>query len=90
MSKREELLSLAERVADAEHGSNALDVKVEVALFKPGKIYASVRQNDAGTKVIYTQHNGNEVTCWAMDWSSNPAATSDRLRALAAMETPDA
>lgn len=49
-------------------GGNALDMLVEIALFQPDETWASVRPNHAGTKLIYTQTNGQEVTCLALDW----------------------
>jgi hypothetical protein len=47
---------------------NALDVIIEVALFKPTQFWAHCRANDAGTKVIYTGKDGTEDTCWADEW----------------------
>ncbi len=77
-------VSLIERLEMGKGYDNSLDVLVEIALFKPGKIYASIRANAAGTKVIYTQHTGQEVTCWAEDWTANRPATIAALRARSA------
>ena len=67
------MTTLAEQLERlAGQHSNALDVMVEVALFKPGTCYTAVRPNAAGTKVIYTDRAGNEVTCWARDWTGSP------------------
>jgi hypothetical protein len=63
---------IAEIAAAIENGTgadNALDVRIEVALFKPDAAYKAVRANDAGTKCIYTMADGSEVTCWAPDWT---------------------
>ena len=68
------LSCLIERLEGGETG-NALDVLIEVALFKPGRAYRAIRANAAGTKVIYTDKAGNDVTCWAEDWT-----TARRLR----------
>lgn len=76
--------SLIERLQAASGPDNALDVLVEVAMFKPSRIWASCRANDAGTKVIYVDHNGRETTCWAVDWCDNRAAA---LTALLARES---
>ncbi|ODU81651.1 hypothetical protein [Novosphingobium sp. SCN 63-17] len=68
-----------------KYGSNALDVQIEIALFEPGTCYSAIRSNAAGTKVIYTDRAGNEVTCWAQDWSQ-VAARKKTLEALRAKE----
>lgn len=44
---------------------NELDVIAEVEAFIPDEFYTACRANAAGTKVIYTAHNGREITCWA-------------------------
>lgn len=64
-------------------GSNTLDVQVEIALFKPNSVYTAIRSNEAGTKVIYTDRAGNQVTCWAEDWTirERRTATIKALRA---------
>lgn len=79
-----DLLALAERVEQTEQADNALDVLVEIALFRPNSVYKSIRTNSAGTKVIYTDQAGNDVTCWAEGWTiSNDerTATAAALRA---------
>lgn len=82
MTSKQDILALADRV-DASHGSsNEIDVLVEVALFKPNSVYTSIRANTAGTKVIYTDRAGNQVTCWAEEWSTRPG-TATSLRAIA-------
>ena len=73
----------------AGKASNAMDVRVEVALFKPNSVYSAVRANAAGTKVIYTDHAGNEVTCWAQEWS-HPTVAPTIIAALKAQEERDA
>lgn len=67
-----------------DRGDNDLDVLCEVAFFKPGTRFTSIRANNAGTKVIYTNKAGNDVTCWAESWSELPsrASTIAALRAL--------
>jgi hypothetical protein len=82
-----DLVELAKRVEAAKHTVNTLDVQVEIALFKPGTAYKAIRANNAGTKVIYTDAAGNDVTCWADDWTLGTArrkATAAAIRALAA------
>lgn len=65
-----DLTKLAARV-EALTGpyDNELDVMVEIALFKPGKVYSDIRTNSAGTKVICTDPVGNSVTFWAQEWT---------------------
>lgn len=81
-----ELLELAER-CEVSGYDNSLDVQIEVAMFKPNTVYAHCRANAAGTKVIYTDHVGNEVTCWAEEWTCRPN-TASRLRALSERKAP--
>lgn len=85
MTKREELLSLADRV---EQGvSNSVDVETEIALFKPDWAWSAIRTNAAGTKVIATSAiSGRETTYRAWDWTMHPEKTAAALRALASLE----
>lgn len=80
------LLELAERCEAAKRENNSLDVLCEVALFKPSGVFIAARANDAGTKVIYTDLAGNNVTCWAEPWSTHEE-TPARLRARATENT---
>ena len=77
-------MNLADRIeALGKYGDNSLDVLVEIALFIPNNVYSGIRANSAGTKVIYTDKAGNEVTCWAQDWTPTKVrqATIKALRA---------
>lgn len=76
------LLALAECVEKARRPDNGLDVLVEIALFRPGSVYKAIRANAAGTKVIYTDPAGNDVTCWAGDWT---LSHDDRVSTAAAL-----
>ncbi len=81
MSRKDELLALADRVDRLEGYSNETDVLVECA-------FNDCRPNNAGTKVIYSD-NGSEKTYWARDWTISETErqrTAHRLRALAATE----
>lgn len=71
--------------------SNELDVLVEVVLFEPDAGHKSCRANSAGTKVIYTRHDGCEDTFWAPDWTvrSRRPDTLKRLRSLEARDKGD-
>lgn len=69
MTTPEDLLALADRVVASNMTCNALDVEIELALFQPTSQHKAVRANNAGTKVIYTYTNGEEITCWADDWT---------------------
>jgi len=89
MTKRDDLLALAERVLASGGTCNALDVEVEVALFEPDAAYAAIRTNDAGTKTICTRADGSERTFWARDYTmsaGNRREAAAALRARAAME----
>lgn len=59
-----ELQELVERVEAGER-SNTLDVLIEIALFRPSRVWAAVASSDDGSKVIYTDRVGNKVTCLA-------------------------
>jgi len=89
MTPKQTLLALAEQCEGADAPDNYLDVRIEVALFKPDTCYTDVRANAAGTKVIYTDRMGKEVTHWAPDWTMRPKATASCLKAMA-MEMNDA
>jgi len=82
---KEQLLALADRVEQATAADNGLDVEIEIALFRPGSVYTDVRANAAGSKVIYTDRAGNDVTCWSEDWTMEPrrSSTAAALRARA-------
>ena len=92
MTTRTTLLALASRVEAATASDNALDVLVEMALFKPCAVWSAVRANDAGTKVIYTRSSGREYTCLAGDWTMENARSeaAASLRAIAWSLTDDA
>jgi hypothetical protein len=81
---RAELIELAERVEAAGHNDNALDVLVEIALFRPDKRFIAIRANAAGTKVIYTDHSGRESTHLAWDWTDHRLGCADRRKQTAA------
>lgn len=71
--------ALIERLEAGERG-NELDVLVEVATFEPDDVFASCRANNAGTKVIYTRHTGEESSHLAYDWTLDPAICVKHLR----------
>ena len=76
----ETITSLIEKLEAGER-SNAIDIAIELAAFVPDQECKSVRANHAGTKVIYTFHDGSEQTCWARGWSLYPRGTIAILRA---------
>lgn len=79
-----DLEELACRVEGLTTSDNTLDVLVEVALFEPDGEYADIRPNHAGTKVIYTDWDGGEETCWAPDWTFDAPARERVAAALRA------
>lgn len=64
-------MNLIIELRSLKRASNYYDVLCEIALFEPDVIHRSIRANAAGTKVIYTDHEGNDTTCWARDWTTN-------------------
>lgn len=80
------LPNLIERLESAKGPDNVLDVLVEVAMFNPNGVpFSACRANAAGTKVIYTDRAGNNVTSWAEPWSEEPRRTT-AIAALRARE----
>jgi hypothetical protein len=76
--------SLIKRIeALGKYGSNELDVEIDIALFKPSRNWRSVRANAAGTKLIYTDCEGDEYTFRAEDRTMkvNRAKTIASLKA---------
>jgi hypothetical protein len=55
------------RVEGATGADNALDIAIDIALFRPDSRHVSVRANSAGTKLVYTRHDGGTDTFWARD-----------------------
>ena len=74
------LTELIDRLEKARRGSNELDIAVEIALFKPDQYHTTIRANAAGTKVIYTRHDGREETFWARGWSEDRKGAIALLR----------
>ena len=85
-----DLKSIADRLEGATGPDNALDMAVEIALFKPDREHVAVRPNAAGTKLIYTTRSGGEHTFWANDYTLNAesrASTLALVRSLLTKET---
>jgi hypothetical protein len=75
------LQTLIDRLEAETGDNNALDVMIEVALFDPANSLATdCRANSAGTKVIYTNSKGEEVTYWADEWTADPSGTIAKIR----------
>lgn len=72
--------ALIARLEAGEIPSNSLDILVEVALFEPDDTHSSVRPNSAGTKLVYTRHDGGTDTHIAWDWT---LTAEERARAIA-------
>lgn len=91
MPSKDELRSLIDRVEKARRPDNALDMEIEIALETArGR---QVRANSAGTKLIYTDPEGAQQTCWAWDWTldaEHRRNTANALRSLEAQETDNA
>lgn len=72
--------TLISRVQREKGTDNSLDVLIEIALFQPDDDYVAVRANAAGTKVIYTEVDGREETCWAPEWTGDRKVTAAMLK----------
>lgn len=76
--------NLIERVKKLRVPSNWIDVEIELAVFQPDDLYASVRPNSKATKVIYTMKDGSEKTCLANDWTLNEQSKAKAINLLKA------
>lgn len=81
---------LVERLKACDEADNALDIAVEMATFHPDARYAAVRANAAGTKLIYTTHDGENQTCWAWDWTLTPESRREAIKLLSALKSQEA
>lgn len=75
-----DLEELAGRVDGLKKPDNALDVLIEVAMFRPEPGWRSCRANAAGTKVIYTDDDGRDHTHWAPPWTMVTKTAAAALR----------
>jgi hypothetical protein len=80
MTDKATLQDLIDRLKAEAGDGNALDVAIEAALFEPTEKWKSCRANAAGTKVIYTNYKGEEVTHWADDWTDDSAYTIAKIK----------
>ena len=85
-TKEQSLEGLIERVKAASGVSNALDIEIEMALFKPDGRHISVRPNAAKTKLVYTKMTGGTDTFWARDWTISQASRDEAVRLLSALK----
>lgn len=79
-------MSLLDRISKLDAPCNRTDVLIELALFKPDKIYVSARANNAETKVIFTRTDGQQETCWAYDYTLTPERRAKSIAILRAKE----
>lgn len=81
---------LIDRLASGERGL-AIETEIEIALFQPCEVYASVTANAATTKLRYVRTDGRIDVCWPQDWSKDPAETITLMDALiSAQKQPEA
>lgn len=81
-----DLSDLISRVRKCIEADNALDVEIEVALFTPDARHVSVKANAAGTKCIYTRHEGGTDTHWAFDYTLDAVSRAGAIAALSLQE----
>lgn len=81
-----DLSELLERVKAARGYSNALDIEIDIALFKPDSRYLSVHPNAAGTKLVYRLADGSTRTHWAEDHTLNQDSIERAIRLLSALK----
>ena len=68
---------------------NELDIAIEIALFEPDEDWGGVRANAAGTKVIFSRHNGTSRTCWARDFTLSASSRAAAIALLHAAYLPE-
>jgi hypothetical protein len=74
------LNNLADRVLASGTGSRALDVEVEVALFRPDDRHSSARPGDTAECVEFTTWAGETEVFPPYCWTLNPGDTASALR----------
>lgn len=79
------LNDLIGKLSRARKADNALDIAVDIALFKPDDRHVSVGINAAGTKLIYRRPDGTTDTYRALDHSLNPETRAAAIKALQAL-----
>lgn len=81
-----DLSELIERVRQNRRQDNALDIEIDIALFEPDRDHVSVRANRAGTKLVYTRHDGRTDTFLARDHTLNAQRRSKAITALQSLK----
>lgn len=81
---------LIDKVRRCRKADNALDIAIDIALFQPDALFAAVRANNAGTKLIYTEHNGAHQTCWAQDHTLTSATRKQAISDLLILQSNEA
>ncbi|MEQ9634649.1 MAG: hypothetical protein RLW68_01045 [Devosia marina] len=81
-----EISELLERVKAARGYSNALDIEIDMALFKPDGRHISVRPNAAKTKLVYIKRTGGTDTFLAHDWTISQASRDEAIRLLTVLQ----
>jgi len=79
-----DILAAAEKATGPD---NRLDCEIDIALFTPDSRHASVRMNDAGTKLIYTRHGGGTDTYRSEDHTLNALSRAHATALLRALIT---
>lgn len=80
-----EIEGLVERLRQATGPDNALDIAIDIALFKPDRDHVSVRANNAGTKLVYTRPDGRTDTFLARDHTLNERRRFKAIALLTAL-----
>ncbi len=81
-----EVKELIARVEAATGPDNRLDCEIDVALFEPDRHHVSVRLNSAGTKLVYTRHDGKTDTFLSRDHTLTPARRALAIADLRALD----
>lgn len=77
--------TLIERLRRNERGLR-IETEIEIALFQPCDLYASVTANAAATKLRYVRTDGSIEHCGPQDWDQDPAETITLLEAISGQQ----
>lgn len=80
----EALVPLSDRISALTGPDNAIDVLYEIATFQPDGHWKTCRANAAGTKVVYTDKEGDSITFRAGDWTLTPESRAEAIAVLKA------
>ncbi len=80
-------MTLIDRLREAKGPDNALDMEIDIALFRPGAEFVSVSPNAAGTKLVFKRHDGSTATFLAWDHTLTKSSREYAIALLLAKDS---